>query len=349
MDTFQDERIEQFVSLLKSELASAERILVTTHSRPDGDALGALFATGWILDQLGKYHELVSDKPFPRFVKLLPNSGHVRIPDEQGWDGVLEPFDYIIAVDASELKLLGSIYEKNKNVFDSAKIVNIDHHATNTKFGHLNLVLGEATSASEMVYFIIKQLRLTIDHTVAAYLLTGIVTDTQCFRTQNTVPRILRAAAELMDKGAPLSTIVDVAFRTWPASTVKLWGYSLSKMQTRDGVAWTEVTQEMLSECNADETAAGTVIYHLSGAIGEQRVAALFIQKTAAETAFSLRSSLDVNVSEIAKQFGGGGHPQAAGGLIREDLDAAKTKVLSAITTALSTIPGDQKVTVVSK
>lgn len=230
-------------------------------------------------------------------------------------------YDLIITVDTGDLQQLGAVYEQNPEMFYSIPVVNIDHHASNAEFGKVNLIDITASSTTEILLPLLEKLEQVagqqlIDSDIATLLLAGVITDTGSFQHANTTPRAFAVAANLLDHGARQQEIIKYIYRTKSLSMLKLWGHVLSKIKYDDQnhIVWSTITQEDFQETGSkpDET-AGIIDELLSNAPGSQ-VVLLLKEKAPGLVSGSLRTpNKGADANQIAKLFGGGGHPKAAG------------------------------------
>jgi phosphoesterase RecJ-like protein len=225
----------------------------------------------------------------------------------------LPEFDLICMLDCSDKRRLAAFYEDDPSRVDGAyPIINIDHHVTNDNYGVVNIVVPEAAATAEIMAELIKYWGLKLTRTVAQCLLAGIYGDTLGLRTDSTRSRTMRTSAELVDAGGNPSTITDALFRVKPKSTVCLWEHALRNVAWAGTLIWTEVNAETLNICGADASEAEGIVNFLSGTDGSKAAAMLYQTDTGYRV--SMRSlSEHVDVAAIASEFGGGGHPRAAG------------------------------------
>jgi phosphoesterase RecJ-like protein len=292
------------------QLRSAKRVLMPTHQNVDADGLGSPLALLHALDTFGvEASVLISDGQLPQNLSFLPGYDRVLI---YGKDE-LPDYDMLCMIDCSDRRRLGEFYRDDPTRVDgSTPIVNIDHHVTNDLFGIVNLVEPVAASAAEIVTDVIGLWAVPITTPIAQCLLTGIYGDTLGLRTEATTSRTMRTAADLVDAGANPAAITDALFRVKPKSTVCLWERALRNTSWTGSVIWTEVTPESLAECGASPSEAEGLVNFLAGTEGS-RVAAILYAANGGWR-ISLRSMpTDVDVAAIASEFGGGGHPRAAG------------------------------------
>ena len=303
---------------IKGALESAQHITVVTHERPDGDAIGSLLglARALRLEREGVLAVLRDGMP-GRF-EFLPESGEVsrKLPSVT---------DLIILVDCSEAERSGFLPTDFPRTID----LNIDHHPTNTNFGQMNLVEPARASTTEILQVHMEEWGLKIDTGVAECLLTGLVTDTIGFRTGNVSPEVLRVAGELMQAGANLSEIYDRALNRRDLISMRYWGRGLSHLEQKNGIIWTSLSLDDRKAVGYPGPDDADLINILTTA-DDFQVALIFVEQSDGAVKVSWRSHPDVDVSEIATSFGGGGHAQAAGAVVAGGLDEVQRRVLEA-------------------
>jgi bifunctional oligoribonuclease and PAP phosphatase NrnA len=229
-------------------------------------------------------------------------------------------YDLIVAFDTGNIEYFGSIYDKNVQMFFEVPIINIDHHASNTDFGQLNLVVPTAASTTEILYEYLmflekKNNKKLISPDVATLLLAGLITDTGSFQHANTSPRALEVAAELLDLGGRQQEIIKNFFKTKKLSTLKLWGMILSKVQVDPihRMVWSSISLEdfLSSEAEPEET-EGIIDDLLTNAPGAEVI--FLIKQNKDYVSVSTRSTANgIDVGKMCAENGGGGHPRAAG------------------------------------
>jgi phosphoesterase RecJ-like protein len=291
-------------------MRSAATVLLPTHQHVDADGLASPLAILHAADEFGIAAEvLISDGHLPQNLRFLPGIERVRI---YGRDPVPE-YDVLCLVDCSDRRRLGAFYTDNPDrVEGSVPIINIDHHVTNDYFGSVNVVEPAAASTAEIVADLFRLWGVHLTKPIAECLLAGIYGDTLGLRTEATTARTMRTAADLVDAGANPSLITDYLYRLKPMSTVCLWERALRNVSWTGPLIWTEVTSEVLRECNAKPSEAEGLVNFLAGTEGSHVAAILYAINGGWRV--SLRSlAADVDVAAIAAEFGGGGHPRAAG------------------------------------
>lgn len=307
---------EDFFQLIHSRLESSQRIMIVSHSRPDGDAIGSLLALGLGLIDIGKNVQMVSADGVPLTFKHLDGSKMIRKrPNGE--------FDLIISVDSAEMRRFG-------NALDGYPVpdLNIDHHITNKQFAEMNIVDTKAVATAEMLAELMPGWSLNITKAVASALLTGIVTDTLGFRTSNVTSKALRLSANLMERGADLSTLYKKALIQRSFEAVRLWAAGLNRLERDDRIVWTSLTiadRESVGYPGRDDAD----LVNLLSAISDISVAIIFVEQPNGCVKISWRARSDVDITGVALDFGGGGHPAASGAEVEGDLEKVLPAVLN--------------------
>lgn len=308
-------------------LRSARHVLFPTHQNVDVDGLASPLALLHGLRQIGvRGSVLISDGQLPKSLEFLPGIEEVLL---YGRDELPE-YDVLCMLDCSDERRLGAFYEDDpERVSGRVPIINIDHHITNPGFGTINIIEPKAASTAEIATDLIHMWNLRMTRPIAHCLLAGIYGDTLGLRTEATTARTMRTAADLVDAGANPAAITDALFRVKPVSSVCLWRKALDRVSWTGSLIWTEVSGDMLRECDASASEAEGLVNFLAGTEGS--LAAAILYQNDHGWRVSLRSLSDaIDVASIAAEFGGGGHPRAAGSQIRggpEERDAFLQRV----------------------
>lgn len=226
-------------------------------------------------------------------------------------------FDLIIVLDSPDLERLGQIYDQNTDLFFETPLVNIDHHPGNDYFGKVNWVDLTATSTAEILVALVESLsreKPLLDTEVATALLTGIIVDTGSFQNANTTPKSFTVAAQLVAAGARQQDIIKSVFKTKTLATLKLWGKILSNVveEPASRFVWSKITKEDFASSGAEESASSGVIDELLKTAPNIDFALLLSEKMDGVHGSLRAAQSGVDVSAIAKLFGGGGHTAAA-------------------------------------
>ncbi|MFH1907475.1 MAG: DHH family phosphoesterase [Chloroflexota bacterium] len=308
---------------IKERLSVAQKILVVSHVRPDGDAVGSLLAFGLALQEAGKKVQMLLADGVPSSFRHLPGSGQIR----KSADGT---FDLIVTLDCADLKRVGRVLDGY-----GKPDINIDHHITNELFGALNLIDPDAVATSSILFRHLPEWGYMITRPVAANLVTGIVTDTLGFRTTNTTPESLRQVAALMELGVDMTDLYyrGLVRRSFPAA--RYWAAGLSSLQRADGIVWGTMT--LADRKNADYPGNDDAdLISVISSIEDCDISMIFVEQTHGSVKISWRTQTpELDVSQIAKQFGGGGHPGAAGADVAGTLAEVQESVLAATRRAL--------------
>ena len=297
-------------------IEQAERVMVCSHKRPDGDAIGSILALGQALRDAGKQVQMVSDDGVPSALRFLPGSDQILSKPEGS-------FDLVIVLDSSKVDRVGSILDEVDQVD-----LNIDHHPDNDNFAEINLVDAGAVSATQILARLLPQFGLKITPVVASNLLTGLITDTIGFKTDNMHPGVLHLAAELFEKGADLPHLYHHAIATKTYEAARYMGAGLSQLTRKNGLVWTVLTLENKKNANYPGRDDADLVNILSSIDGAE-VALIFVEQSHDEVKVSWRTrSLNIDVSKVAHQFGGGGHRAAAGAMIKGNLPDVQEKVV---------------------
>jgi len=236
-------------------------------------------------------------------------------------------FDLIISMDAGNLEHLGPIYDQNSELFFETPIINIDHHASNTDFGQVNMVDVVAASTTEVLYHVLiamekKYDKKLITEDIATLLLAGIITDTGSFQHANTSPKSMEVSAKLLDMGARQQEIIKNIYKTKKLSTLKLWGIVLSKVQVdpMHRMVWSTISKDDIQEADAEpDESEGIIDDLLSNAPGAEVIMLIKENKKENYISVSMRSTTNaVDVGKICAEMGGGGHVRAAGYKVRD-------------------------------
>jgi len=301
---------------IKEKLDSSKSIVIASHVRPDGDAIGSLLGLGLALKDAGKSVQMVLVDGVPSAYRHLEGSDLiVRQPAGD--------HDTFITVDCADLKRTGKVFE-NLGQPD----INIDHHKTNEKFGKLNLIEAEEVATAAILTNHLPEWGYKITKPVAAALLTGIITDTLGFRTSNTTPRSLRQCAILMETGVDMPDLYmrSLIKKSYPAA--KYWGAGLSSMEQSNGIVWGTLTLEDRKRTGYSGNDDADLI-NLISSIDGNKVGMIFVEQSDRHVKISWRAlDPEIDVSPVAKHFKGGGHAAAAGADIPGELSEIQPLVL---------------------
>jgi len=306
----------KIIGAIKDRLSVAHNIVVVSHVRPDGDAIGSLLGLGLALQNAGKSVQMVLvDGVSASFRHLEGSELIIKAPQAE--------HDTFITVDCADFKRVGKFFEN----FGQPDI-NIDHHKTNENFGKLNLIEAEEVATAAILTNHLPEWGYEITRPIAAALLTGIITDTLGFRTSNITPEALRQCATLMETGADLPDLYmrSLVKRTFVAA--RYWGAGLSNLEQQDGIVWSTLTLVDRKKTGYGGNDDADLINMIS-AIDGNKVGMIFVEQSDSNVKISWRAlEAGMDVSQVAKHFNGGGHAAAAGADIPGTLNEIQPLVL---------------------
>ena len=314
------------LSQIAEALQTHQRFVIMSHMRPDGDAIGCEVAMALCLQQLGKDVTVWNQDGAMEKLQFLPGSELVQKPPGEPRD-----FDVAIALDTATFKRLGTCVESIR----SAKLwINIDHHVSNERYGNLVYIDPAAPATGQILYELIRAGNLPLTPAMAENLFVAISTDTGSFQYSNTTARTFGITADLVEAGVNVGKISEYLYQTYPRRRLELLRALLNSMQcTCDGrVASFTLSLETAARVGAtpeDNEGLSDTIRAIEGVL-----VAVFIEELAEDNKIriSMRSKdTRYDVCKICSQFGGGGHPMAAGARIAGPLGEAEARVLEAI------------------
>src|SRR5512138_2590763 len=308
--------MNEATGVIKERLEKSKRVIIASHVRPDGDAIGSLLGLGLALRDAGKSVQMVlTDGVSSSFRHLEGSELIVKEP--------IGEYDTFITVDCADFRRVGKVFEN----FGQPDI-NIDHHKTNERFGKLNLIEPDEVATSAILANHLPEWGYQITKPVAAALLTGIITDTLGFRTSNTNPSALRLCAMLMETGVDMTDLYmkSLVKKTFPAA--RYWGAGLSRLEQKNGIVWATLTVQDRKRTGYGGNDDADLINMIS-AIEGNKVGMIFVEQSDNHVKVSWRAlETGIDVSEVAKHFSGGGHAAAAGADIPGALEEVQPLVL---------------------
>lgn len=307
-------RIDQEIG---SAFQKATSIVLTSHIRPDQDAIGSLLGLGAALEASGKQVQMVLTDSIAVSMRFLEGADRVK-------HSVEEPYDLFVSLDCSDTKRLGDALPQGV-VVD----INIDHHLSNLKFGKINLVEPENVATSAIIAEHLENWGLSFNQAVASALLMGILGDSLGFRTSNTTANTLRLAAKLMDYGINLSEMYTKTLVGRSYQAAKYWGIGLENLKKTGKVIYTSLSLKDRKTASYPGNDDADLINMLS-TIETASVAIMFVEQGKEKVKVSWRAIPGLDISKLALSFGGGGHPAASGAEIIGSLAEVQEKVLNA-------------------
>lgn len=309
------------LSVLAQAIHAAQSIVVLSHYNPDADAYGSSCGLGLALRGLGKKVVLVNENGVLSRYEFIPGVGEVQSSFPEG------AWDLLITCDCGDRKRIGESLKDGVSIFP--RVVNIDHHASNDLFGHLNYVVDSASSTSEIVFDLLMELKVEVSSDVALCLFAGISADTGSFRYASTSAKTFDVAEKLVQAGALPAKVSQALYGSDSLALVKLQADAVNRMELTAGgkISVIAVTQEMFSAHGALPEDADSLVERGRDIVGVE--IAVLLKQDVDLWRVSLRSKRPVlDVSEVAQIFGGGGHKMAAGFRWRRDVGELRSLLL---------------------
>ncbi|MBI9045215.1 MAG: bifunctional oligoribonuclease/PAP phosphatase NrnA [Anaerolineaceae bacterium] len=300
---------------IRGLILESNNILICSHERPDGDAIGSVIGLGLSLKSLGKNVQMVFKDDLSSNFDFIPEINTIQ-------KKILHPFDLSIILDCSDKFRSGILFDEEHH-FD----VNIDHHITNSNFAKNNIVEPQAAATAQILTRLLLEWNFPIIKDVATSLLTGILTDTLGFRTSNVTEETFQISAKLIENGTNLPEIYQKVLLSRSFQASKYWGSGLSNLQIENSLVWTTLTLEDRKKAAYRGNDDADLINMLSN-IEEANIILLFIEQKDEKVKVSWRAKTGWDVSQIALKYGGGGHPAAAGTMLNGTLDEITTEIL---------------------
>lgn len=302
--------------VIRQRLEAARKVLVVSHVRPDGDAIGSLLGMGLALQDAGKTVQMVLADGVGASFRHLEGTEQIRKRPE----GTVDTF---ITVDCADFKRAG----KGMEAYGPPDL-NIDHHKTNENFGKLNLIEADEVATAAILTNHLPRWGFSITKPIAAALLTGIITDTLGFRTPNTTAESLRQAALLMETGADMPELYMRVLVRRSFGAARYWGAGLSNLERTDRLVWSTLRLEDRKKAGYTGNDDADLINIISS-VEEADVGMIFVEQADNHVKISWRALVPgVDVSPVARHFNGGGHAAAAGADIPGKLSEVQPEVL---------------------
>ncbi len=313
---------------LIAAIGEAKTVFITAHVGPDGDTLGSMLGLKFALEKARPHIQrvdcVISGK-MPDVYQFLPGIKEVHRMETA--KTLLDEYDMAICVDCGSVDRLGLA----RPLFEAAKVsVNIDHHISNARFGKINVVETAAAASAEVVFDLLKEMKIPMDANIATCLYTGIVTDTGGFKYSNTTAKVMETTAQLISGGADPEYIFKQLYEEQPLGQIMLHANAVlnTEFNADKTIGWTVVTRALLNQHSAlDE--------HIDGLVEQIRridsvlIAVVFKESENGVTKISIRSdSHDIDVSAVMAEFNGGGHKMAAGCTMELPIAQAPAKLL---------------------
>src|SRR5262249_15555268 len=304
-------------------IQSRKHFLVTSHTRPDGDAVGSSLALSLVLRKMGKTAEVVLGDSVPVIYRPLPHA-----------DSIVHSSRVNGKYDAAIILECDSVVRTRLQGLENHFLINIDHHATSKPFADVNWIDPSACAVAEMVFRLALAAGVKISPDIATCLYTAVLTDTGSFCYSPTNACTFELAKTLVEHGADPARIAQSVYFSSPTSKMRLLGAALSNLHREGPVTWIAVTREDMERCGAlEEDCEGLVNYALG--IAGVEVAIFFREIADDRIRVSVRSKGAVDVADMASKFGGGGHECASGFSTPGPLAAAQERVLNELRSKL--------------
>ena len=305
------------LSEVLKQIEMRDRFVLTSHARPDGDAIGSALACSQILRSLGKRAEVVLRDNVPRIYQRLPFA-----------DKVVQAERINREYEAAIILECDSVQRTRLEGLEDHFLISIDHHVSGRPFAHVNWIDPKAVATAELVYRLAREAGAKISPEVATCLYTAVLADTGSFMFEGTNAHTFELARELVIAGADPARCARSIYFGHSTAKMRLLGAALSNLHRDGTLAWISVTQEQMERSRAkEEDCEGIVNYALS--IHDVQVAAFFRELPDGRYRVSLRSKGDSDVSAVAESFGGGGHKSASGCSLPGPLASAVEQVTS--------------------
>ncbi|GAC1337604.1 MAG: bifunctional oligoribonuclease/PAP phosphatase NrnA [Candidatus Dormibacteria bacterium] len=309
---------EEVLPQIREIVDASEVIACLAHKDADADSLGSSLAFALSMRALGKTVRPLVPDPMPMLLEHLP--GYETVATAPG------DFDALFTFDCATVGRFG---EKRSLIQSGRPVVNIDHHLSNEGFGTVNLVEPAASATGQVVYRLLRALDAPITAAVATNLYAALFTDTGGFRHENTTEEALRLGADLVALGADPGWVALKSYKSRSVSQLRLEALAVSRLRTdREGrLVWSQVSQAMLAEAQADMQEAEGVIDQLQS-VQTMQIACLLKESGPDRTKLSVRTRDEFDATEVCTPFGGGGHHRASGAEIRLPLAEAEQRVI---------------------
>jgi phosphoesterase RecJ-like protein len=317
---------EQSIAAIVAAIQGRQRFVLSSHARPDGDAIGSQLAMALALESLGKQVALVNHDAVPGPLTAFPGTERIQVRDH-----VDEVFDAAIIMECSSADRTGV------GGLDRSFVINIDHHQGNTAYGALNWFDASAAACAEMVYDLILALGVPLTPAIATHIYVGILTDTGSFHYSSISARTFDICRALVEAGVDPPRVARAVFDSNTLGRLRLFGAVLSAIELElDGrLALMRVDEAMTTSAGGTyEDTEGLINLPLT--VKEIRASVFFKELTPELFRVSLRSKGTIDVAAVARQFGGGGHKNAAGCSIDGDYRTARASLLAALAPAMS-------------
>jgi phosphoesterase RecJ-like protein len=313
------------IEAICGEVARGNRFLLTSHARPDGDAIGSELALAFALEALGKQVDVINRDPVPEQFRPFPGTDRIVVASRVGGE-----------FDAAFLLECGDVSRPGLEGLERYRLINIDHHAGNGLYGAVNWFDPTAVACGEMVLELIDALPVPLSREIATHVYLAILTDTGSFHYSNITPRTFDICRRLVEAGVDPETVARQVYDTGSLGKLRLIGALLSGMRLEaDGrLALLYLDADLLRQSGAtyDDTDG---LINMPLAARQVQAVAMFKTEQPGEVRVSLRSKGSVDVRAVAERHGGGGHRNAAGFAVKTGLSQAHDAIVAQLAAAL--------------
>ncbi|MSO55697.1 MAG: bifunctional oligoribonuclease/PAP phosphatase NrnA [Acidobacteria bacterium] len=310
---------------IRDAILQRQRFVITSHARPDGDAIGSQLALALALRSLGKSVRVVDRDPAPPVFRAFPGVKEIEVaPAVQG------DFDAALVMECSDLSRTGV------GGLEPLFVINIDHHLGNTMYGAINWFDDSAAACGEMAFDVIEALGVALTQDIATHVYIAIMTDTGGFHFGHMTPRTFDIARRCVAAGADPEAIARAVYDSSPLGKLRLMGAVLHGLELEAGgrLALTHMSLKMLADCGATPDDSDGLI-NIPLTVREIQAVVFFKEIAAGDYRISMRSKGDVDVNRVARVFGGGGHMNAAGCSMTGSYAAIRQQLLAELTRAV--------------
>ena len=308
------------------EIRRRQRFVIASHVRPDGDAIGSQLAMAYALRAMGKDVRIVNRDPAPPPLQAFPGVHAIELADR-----VDDPGDAVIVMESGDLSRTGV------SGFERGFVINIDHHLGNTMYGAVNWFDLSAAACGEMVYDVVRALGVPLTVEIATHVYVAVLTDTGGFHYSNITPRTFAICGACTEAGVNPSAIARAVYDSNRIGRLKLFRAVLNDMHfdPSERIATLAVTRQMAADAGATyEDTEGLVNLPLT--VKEIEAVIFFKQERDDQYRVSFRSKGTIDVGAVAKEFGGGGHKNAAGCTVSGPVDALRRMLVEKVERAMS-------------
>jgi phosphoesterase RecJ-like protein len=314
------------IAAIRDAILHRQRFVITSHARPDGDAIGSQVAMAYALRQLGKDVQMVDADPAPPQFQAFPGVGDIQVsPTLHG------QFDAVIVMECSDLSRTGV------EGFDRYFVINIDHHPGNKNYGAINWFDPGAAACGEMVFDVIEALGVVLTPEIATHIYVAILTDTGGFHFSHITPRTFDICRRCTEAGAQPEAIARAVYDSSTMGRLRLMGAVLHNLEFEGSgrAALAAVTLELLRQTGATQEDTDGLI-NIPLTVKDIQAVAFFKEIARDSFRISLRSKGNVDVNRVANAFGGGGHKNAAGCTLNGPYSEVRKKLVAELTRSLT-------------